>query len=101
MNISLITATFNSAATLRDTIQSVINQTFHDIEYIIVDGGSTDKTVPGRGPAGRDHGSRGSRHYAGDEQGTDRADGESVRSYFAGKIQENHGPLREQQRSTF
>ena len=45
MNISLITATFNSAATLRDTIQSVINQTFHDIEYIIVDGGSTDKTV--------------------------------------------------------
>lgn len=45
MNISLITATFNSAATLRDTIQSVIKQTFHDIEYIIVDGGSTDKTV--------------------------------------------------------
>ena len=45
MNISLITATYNSAATLRDTIQSVISQTFHDIEYIIVDGGSTDTTV--------------------------------------------------------
>ncbi|MGN0033204.1 MAG: glycosyltransferase family 2 protein [Candidatus Limimorpha sp.] len=45
MNISLITVTYNSAATLRDTIQSVINQTFKDIEYILVDGGSNDGTV--------------------------------------------------------
>lgn len=45
MKISLITATYNSAETLRDTIQSVVNQTFKDIEYILVDGGSNDDTI--------------------------------------------------------
>ncbi len=45
MKISLITVTFNSARTLRDTIQSVLSQTYPDIEYIIVDGCSQDKTV--------------------------------------------------------
>lgn len=45
MKISLITVTFNSAATLRDTIESVLAQTYPDIEYIIVDGLSKDDTV--------------------------------------------------------
>ncbi len=45
MKISLITVTFNSAETLRDTMQSVLNQTFKDIDYIIVDGNSKDSTL--------------------------------------------------------
>lgn len=45
MKISLITATYNSAETLRDTMQSVLNQTFKDVDYIIVDGGSKDSTI--------------------------------------------------------
>lgn len=45
MKISLVTVTFNSYRTLRDTIQSVLSQTYPDIEYIIVDGCSQDKTV--------------------------------------------------------
>ena len=45
MKISLITATFNSAETLRDTMQSVLNQTFKNIDYIIVDGNSKDGTL--------------------------------------------------------
>lgn len=45
MKFSFITVTFNSSATLRDTIQSVLSQTYPDIEYIIVDGCSQDKTI--------------------------------------------------------
>jgi len=45
MKISIITITYNSAATLTDTIESVVNQTYKDIEYIIVDGKSTDGTL--------------------------------------------------------
>ena len=45
MKISLITVTFNSGGTLRDTIQSVLSQTYPEIEYIIVDGLSEDSTI--------------------------------------------------------
>ena len=45
MKISLITVTFNSSNTLRDTIQSVLSQTYPDIEYIIVDGLSQDNSI--------------------------------------------------------
>lgn len=45
MTISIITSTYNSATTLKDTIESVLSQTWTDIDYIIVDGGSTDETL--------------------------------------------------------
>ena len=45
MKISLITVTYNSSKTLSDTLQSVLNQTYSEIEYIIVDGASKDSTV--------------------------------------------------------
>ena len=45
MTISIITATYNSAATVRDTIESVLRQTHKDIEYIIKDGVSNDNTL--------------------------------------------------------
>jgi glycosyltransferase len=43
--ISIITVTYNSAQTLEHTIQSVLSQTYSNIEYIIVDGKSTDNTL--------------------------------------------------------
>ena len=43
--ISIITVVYNAAATLEETIISVIKQNFDDFEYIIVDGGSTDGTL--------------------------------------------------------
>ena len=45
MKISIITATFNSGKTVRDTFVSVLNQTYNDYELIVVDGGSKDDTV--------------------------------------------------------
>ena len=45
MKISLITAAFNSGSTLRDTLESVLRQTWTDLEYIIVDGASKDGTM--------------------------------------------------------
>lgn len=45
MLFSIITVCFNSEKTIERTIQSVLNQTYHDFEYIIVDGASTDGTL--------------------------------------------------------
>ncbi len=45
MKISIITATYNSGKTLRDTIESVLRQSYTDYEYIVKDGGSKDDTL--------------------------------------------------------
>ncbi len=45
MKISLITVTYNSEKYLRHCINSVLEQDYADIEYIIIDGGSSDGTV--------------------------------------------------------
>lgn len=43
--ITIITATWNSGATVRDTVESVLRQTYDDWEHLIIDGGSTDDTL--------------------------------------------------------
>jgi len=45
MKVSIITVCYNSAATIEDTIKSVLSQTYPNIEHIIIDGGSTDGTL--------------------------------------------------------
>ena len=45
MKISIITTTYNSGSTLRQTLESVLRQTYQDIEYWIIDGGSQDNTL--------------------------------------------------------
>ena len=45
MKISIITATFNSAATIRDTLECIRPQDYSDVEHIIIDGSSTDGTL--------------------------------------------------------
>ena len=43
--ISLVTPVFNSAGYLDATIRSVLSQNYPNLEYVIVDGGSTDSTL--------------------------------------------------------
>ncbi|MDF2447535.1 MAG: glycosyltransferase [Bacteroidota bacterium] len=45
MQLSIITINFNNAYGLRKTIESVVNQTFKDFEYIVIDGASSDDSV--------------------------------------------------------
>lgn len=45
MKISIITATYNSAATVGDTMRSIMRQTFKDVEIVLVDGLSKDNTL--------------------------------------------------------
>lgn len=43
--VTIITAVYNSDSFFEDTIQSIVNQTYDNLEYIVVDGGSTDATL--------------------------------------------------------
>ena len=45
MKFSIITITYNSEKTLEETIRSVVNQNYPELEYIIIDGKSTDNTI--------------------------------------------------------
>lgn len=45
ITVSIVTASYNGGATIRDTIESVLNQTRPCKEYIVMDGGSTDGTL--------------------------------------------------------
>ena len=54
MKVSIITVVYNNNKTISDAIESVINQSYKNIEYIVIDGGSTDGTVD----VVKDYGSR-------------------------------------------
>lgn len=43
--VTIITVSYNAVLTIENTILSVVNQTYSNIEYIIIDGGSTDGTI--------------------------------------------------------
>lgn len=45
MKISIITVSLNNVTTIEDTFKSVLGQSYTDVEYIIIDGGSTDGTL--------------------------------------------------------
>jgi len=45
MKISIITVAYNAAGTIEDTLRSVAEQDHPDVEYIVVDGSSTDETL--------------------------------------------------------
>jgi glycosyltransferase involved in cell wall biosynthesis len=45
LTVSIVTVTFNSAATLADTLASVAGQRYPQVEHVLVDGGSTDGTL--------------------------------------------------------
>src|SRR5574344_1531810 len=45
MTVSIITTTYNSEMTLRDTFESVLEQSYKNIEYIVIDGASKDGTL--------------------------------------------------------
>jgi len=45
LKISIITVVWNNAKTIKDAINSVLNQSYKDIEYIVIDGSSTDGTI--------------------------------------------------------
>ena len=45
MKISIITVSYNSASTIKDTFDSIRIQNYKNIEYIVIDGGSNDNTL--------------------------------------------------------
>ena len=46
MKISVITAVFNRADSITDAVRSVQAQSWHNVEHVVVDGASTDGTMP-------------------------------------------------------
>ena len=72
MKITLITACYNSAGTIRTAMESVFSQKGVDVEYIVVDGGSKDGTVEVVEEFSRNHLRRG---YGGQEERKDRKEG--------------------------
>ena len=44
MKLTVITVCYNAKPDLQKTLESVVNQTFNDMEYVVIDGGSTDGT---------------------------------------------------------
>ena len=45
MLVSIVTVVFNARSTIKETIESVLSQSYKNVEYIIIDGASTDGTV--------------------------------------------------------
>lgn len=45
VKVTIITVAYNCADTIANAIESVLNQTYHNIEYLVIDGASKDKTV--------------------------------------------------------
>ena len=45
MKLTIITVVFNGAKTIKHTIESVLNQTYKNVEYIVIDGKSSDNTM--------------------------------------------------------
>ena len=45
MKISIITVVYNNDKTIKDAIESVLSQSYPNLEYVIIDGGSKDNTV--------------------------------------------------------
>ncbi len=45
LKISIITVAFNSQSTIKHTVESVKSQDYSNVEYIVIDGGSTDWTL--------------------------------------------------------
>lgn len=45
VKISIVTISYNSEKTIEETIKSIVNQSYRNIEYLIIDGGSTDNTL--------------------------------------------------------
>lgn len=43
--VSIVTVAYNAADTIRDTVESVLSQDYKNIEYVVIDGGSTDGTL--------------------------------------------------------
>ena len=43
--ITIITVCYNAIRTIENTIQSILSQSYDNLEYIIIDGGSTDGTI--------------------------------------------------------
>lgn len=78
--ISIVTPSFNSARTIRATLESVATQDYPEVEHIVVDGGSTDGTLDilRQFPRVRWVSEKDQGHYHAMDKGTRMASGEAV-----------------------